>query len=385
MRPLLALVGIFKDEASVIARTLESAEPFVEQIILDDTGSTDRTKIVMREVCGEKLRLFERSFDDFASARNANLQHAAAFADAATFSISLSSDETLVGGEALRSFLNEHRDASDGAYSIEIQAGARTWTYPRVFRTGTEWRYVGEVHEIPVGPSGETVAPIIPGVKIIHVVSDAARRLERVREFDLPTITRIASDQRYTLAERCKYIFMLADTHTALAAELPQVPGGEWLTHQMTAMSLYWRAAQIMEASENPAHDLRKAVYAYFFFFHLADKIGLFNSEELASRLHALAEVDPISPEVRFLLAKHGAIVDARQGLFLATEAARVAREARNNPTYLPTDSRIAWQAMRIAADCAKALDQVDTARKLAEDAVADGGPKEAFVDHLVT
>jgi len=388
---------MFKNEAGNLAKTLESVKPHIDGWTFVDTGSVDKTSDVILDTMAHcRGRLHFEDFVDFAATRNRvlELDKARVYDDpdtVAIFSLMMSGDEVLEGGAELRAFLEENRDSEDGAFAIAIQAGDRTWTYPRIIRTGAGWRYVGEVHEVPVGPDGTTTARLAPG-KIVHTVSDPEKRAKRIREFDYPTLTRLVNDESYSLAERCQWMFFLADTNTAIAADMLDKadgdlsklePGSPYLSHQMAAMALYFRCAQLMEASESQAHDFQKAMFSYFFYFHVADKIGIYTSEEMIPRLSAIVEAAPGFPEARFLLAKHSAIADYRQGLFHALEAADVAHRARANPTNLPTDARIEWMSLRIAAECARAAKDEKYMRELAQRALTAGAPAPAFAGML--
>ena len=64
----ISLCMIVKNEEDVLARCLESAKPAVEEIILVDTGSTDRTKEIARSFT-DKIYDFAW-IDDFSAARN---------------------------------------------------------------------------------------------------------------------------------------------------------------------------------------------------------------------------------------------------------------------------------------------------------------------------
>lgn len=64
----LSLCMIVKDEEEVLARCLESVKDCVDEIVIADTGSTDRTKQIAR---GYTERVFDFPWvDDFAAARN---------------------------------------------------------------------------------------------------------------------------------------------------------------------------------------------------------------------------------------------------------------------------------------------------------------------------
>jgi hypothetical protein len=171
-------------------------------------------------------------------------------------------------------------------------------------------------------------------------------------------------------------MFFLAETHALLAAECGDEIGGPRLSHQMAAMALYFRYALIAENSDGPAHDFDRAMYAYFLFYHLADKVQLYSSAELVPRLEILVQAAPKMAGARFLLAEHSAHIDVRRGLYLAEEAVRVAREAKNNPALEVTDDRFEWLSLRLAAICAHGMKRFDRARALAREAIAAGAPE---------
>ena len=73
-KPALSLCMIVKDEEDCLARCLLSAVPVVDEIIIVDTGSTDRTKAIAKTF-GAKVYDFEWT-DDFSEARNLSLSKA---------------------------------------------------------------------------------------------------------------------------------------------------------------------------------------------------------------------------------------------------------------------------------------------------------------------
>ncbi len=73
-RANISLCMIVKNEERVLSQCLESAKPFFKEIIVVDTGSTDRTKEIARE---HGVKLIESTWpDSFAAARNESLSHA---------------------------------------------------------------------------------------------------------------------------------------------------------------------------------------------------------------------------------------------------------------------------------------------------------------------
>lgn len=386
MRPLLSFCAIFKNEAATVRKTLGSVKSFIDNWAVLDTGSSDGTEgFVVGDLADIPGTLRRGPFVDYATARNSALDLVTKNNNPAVFSLMMSADETLEGGEALRSFLEQHRDAPDGAYCVMMQTGSRMWPYSRVLRTDAGWKYVGKIHERPVGPNGEVTGPLIPGVVITHTPSDPERKIARLRDLDLPLLTAEVNDESKSLEERAHAMFFLAETHASLAGWCPKGPdgefivGGPWLSHQMTAMAYYFRYAQIAENPNNPAHDHDKAMYALFLYYHLAEKINLYTSPELVSRLEMFVNAAPKLAEARFMLADHAARIDVRQGLFHALQAVDVAKAARINPTHEAMDNRIEWLSLMVAAQCAKQLKKDEQAKDLAERGIAAGGPREAF------
>ncbi|MCW3479091.1 glycosyltransferase [Neisseriaceae bacterium JH1-16] len=98
--PRLALAMIVKNEAAHLARCLDSVRPWVDHMLVLDTGSSDDT-VAIAEQAGAEVRHFAWC-DDFAAARNAALDAAGDY----DWVLVLDADETLVeGGEGLRRFI----------------------------------------------------------------------------------------------------------------------------------------------------------------------------------------------------------------------------------------------------------------------------------------
>jgi tetratricopeptide (TPR) repeat protein len=138
----LALVMIARDEAHQIARALDSAAPFVDLMIVLDTGSADATREIAR-ARGAQVREFAWC-DDFAAARNASLD-----LSPAAWNLVLDADEWIEsGGEALAALDPDAMGWVRRDNRLEGEAIAQTWI-PRVLPRGV--RYEGRIHEQPVG------------------------------------------------------------------------------------------------------------------------------------------------------------------------------------------------------------------------------------------
>jgi GT2 family glycosyltransferase/tetratricopeptide (TPR) repeat protein/2-polyprenyl-3-methyl-5-hydroxy-6-metoxy-1,4-benzoquinol methylase len=73
-RPAISLCMIVRDEEAHLADCLQSSRPFVDEMVVVDTGSTDRTMEIAKEM-GAKVHQFPWQ-DSFSAARNASIEHA---------------------------------------------------------------------------------------------------------------------------------------------------------------------------------------------------------------------------------------------------------------------------------------------------------------------
>lgn len=243
-----------KDEARSIRETLGSARPYIDRFTVLDTGSTDGTQaIALEALAGLPGDLFEEPFVDFGTTRNRALDLAG---EAAVFTLMLSGDETLVGGEALRRFCEEHRDAKGpghGAYYVRVRYGDAVYDSARLARASAGWRYVGVTHEV-LTKAGEPPPSIrVPGAHIVHDISrrDPAaqiRRWQRDLELLSAESARSPSDGR-TAFYLAQTLECLGRHEEALQAYERRVALGGW---QEEVYESLFRAARTAAALGRP-------------------------------------------------------------------------------------------------------------------------------------
>jgi tetratricopeptide (TPR) repeat protein len=143
----LSLCMIVKDEEEMLPRTLEAVAPAVDEIIVVDTGSTDRT-VEIAESFGAKI-LHHEWTGDFAAARNVSIE--AATGD---WIVWLDADEVLVPEDAPKLRELAGQTWREAFYLIEknftgdVEDGtAVTHNALRVFRNRPEYRFDGRLHE----------------------------------------------------------------------------------------------------------------------------------------------------------------------------------------------------------------------------------------------
>lgn len=160
-RERLSLCMIVRNEAEKLGRCLISAAPWVGEMIVVDTGSTDET-VAIAESFGAKVVHFEWC-DDFAAARNVGLDHATKH-----WVLILDADEELVV-ESPEMFAALLLKTEPARFHLRIQnrqdSGSHTWApVLRLFtRVHPGARFRSRIHEH---------LPVIPGVSFEQGIPD---------------------------------------------------------------------------------------------------------------------------------------------------------------------------------------------------------------------
>lgn len=148
--PLLSATLIVRDEERFLEGCLASLDGLVDETVVVDTGSTDRTVEVARE-CGARLGAFPWC-GDFATARNHALDLARG-----RWILYIDADERVVGGrEATRERLEEP-DLLGLTVRFRPVTGFTCYRENRLFRRHPRLRFRGVIHESHVPALGELV------------------------------------------------------------------------------------------------------------------------------------------------------------------------------------------------------------------------------------
>lgn len=177
MAILLSLVMIVRNEELHLAKCLESLHQEVDEIIIVDTGSTDRTREIALNYT-TKLYTFPWN-NDFSAARNFALKQARG-----QWVLALDADETLESqpGE-LRSLIST--DPRIDAYLLQLYnpTSENTEEYNcfqvlRLFRNNGVLRYSGSIHE-QVNITAEGTVALAPSPIIRHQALSRRERLQK--------------------------------------------------------------------------------------------------------------------------------------------------------------------------------------------------------------
>jgi tetratricopeptide (TPR) repeat protein len=143
----LSLCMIVKDEEAMLGDCLSAVAPFVDEMIIVDTGSTDRTVEIAREYGATVLE--HEWTGDFSAARNVSFE--AATSD---WLLYLDADEVLVEGDGPRLRELTGKVWREALYLTETNLTGRiedgtsvTHNALRLFRNRPEYRFSGRIHE----------------------------------------------------------------------------------------------------------------------------------------------------------------------------------------------------------------------------------------------
>ena len=155
--PTISLCMIVKNEEMHIARCLDSIAELVEEIIIVDTGSVDRTVEI---VSGYTSKVYSYLWkDDFSDARNYSFSKASM-----DYCMWMDADDILEETEKdkflqLKQTLSPDADIVMMKYNTSFdEAGKPCFSYfrERWIRNCSQYRWLGAVHEV-IPPSGNIV------------------------------------------------------------------------------------------------------------------------------------------------------------------------------------------------------------------------------------
>jgi glycosyltransferase involved in cell wall biosynthesis len=269
----LALVVIARDEAPRLARLLDSVRPWVDEMLVLDTGSTDGTAAVA-QAQGARVEHFAWC-DDFSAARNRALELAGA-----DWHLVLDADEWLVsGGEALQALRGtppgfvgalQLRDRFDQAPGRQAEAIA--WL-SRVLPGDV--RYAGRVHEQPQHALPVRRLPLVVGHDG-YVAERLAAKRGRNRRLLEEALRASPSDAYlcYQLGKDCAVYdeHQAAEAAFARACALPDAAAAPWwldlVARRLFALKCLGRHADAMDFAQS---QMEAGAESPDFFFTIGD------------------------------------------------------------------------------------------------------------------
>jgi Tfp pilus assembly protein PilF len=150
-QPHISLCMIVRDSARTLPACLASIAPWVDEMIVVDTGSVDETREIARQF---GARVFEFPWiDDFAAARNDSVRHATG-----EWLFWMDSDDTIDegNGKQLRALAASTHDSATLGYVIQVHCPTKTDSgqvevtvvdHVKLFRNDPRLQFEGRIHE----------------------------------------------------------------------------------------------------------------------------------------------------------------------------------------------------------------------------------------------
>lgn len=198
--PKLTLCMIVKNERENLPRCLASVKPYVQEMIVVDTGSDDGTPEIAANY-GANVSYFEWC-DDFAAARNYAISQASG-----DWILVLDADEELIVTSA-EEFLNQLvSQAGVNLYSISLtdikgEVGLTPAWVPRLFRNIPGIRYEGYYHEY-VKYNNQAIAKnqlgYLESIKILHYGYSQEELFKKNLNRNIPILEHIRQNEGLNL------------------------------------------------------------------------------------------------------------------------------------------------------------------------------------------
>jgi len=200
LKPTICLNMIVKNEAHIIKRCLESVKPHIHSWVIADTGSTDGTQSLIREIMQDVPgELIEREWVNFGHNRDEVLQHSNGKSD---YILNIDADEWLEFEDEI-GFKNLN---ADSYYIIKDQGNKHYWVR-NIIKNDMGWKWHGVLHEYLQCQDSETYGDLN------HVVIQA--RQEGARSKDPDTYRKDAAILTKALIDEpqnTRYQFYLAQS-----------------------------------------------------------------------------------------------------------------------------------------------------------------------------
>jgi len=213
------LVLMVRNEAKIISRCLVSALPFVDAILLADTGSTDDTvEVVEARLAGshKAWKVVAYEWHDFGESRTASMRAARVFGSelrwemSTSYALALDADMLMCGDpDVIRAQLAESKPS--GA-SVKQVNGNLDYYNVRLMRLADEWWCEGCTHEHWTG--GGVTSELPQGVAWIEDRDDGGCKADKLERDKGLLLAGLAKQP-----ECVRYMFYLAQTYRCLGED----------------------------------------------------------------------------------------------------------------------------------------------------------------------
>lgn len=251
---------IVKNEAHVIARCLASVRPFIDSWVIVDTGSTDGTQALIRELLADLPgELHERPWKNFGHNRSEAIELARGHGD---YIFVIDADEVMRLPENYR-----RPELTADAHSLQVEYGGILYSRTCIVSLHLPWRWTGVLHEYLDAGKAIEVLRLEGPVVLVH--SDGARSQQSEKDkfsADAKVLEAALRDE----PDNARYVFYLAQSYrdsgqseAALHAYEQRAGMGGW--DEEVWHALYSAALLAEKLGHAPADIVHRYLLAYEF------------------------------------------------------------------------------------------------------------------------
>ena len=144
----LSVVYIVKNEENYILNSLESIDWIADEIVIVDTGSTDRTVEIIQDLSDDRIKLSHFKWNnDFSEARNFAIKQSKC-----DWILVLDADELLMDKKTLLkdmlAYFAMFENLQSTIFNLKIKRGKETYRTGKIFKNVSSISYKGKVHEV---------------------------------------------------------------------------------------------------------------------------------------------------------------------------------------------------------------------------------------------
>jgi glycosyltransferase involved in cell wall biosynthesis len=233
----IALLMMVKDEEETIIKTINTVIGTADSVIIYDTGSTDKTLEIIREICETHdipLHIKEGMFTNFSISRNESLDYANSILGL-DYILLLDANDELIGGKFLREYAEKFKDEKNTGFCVRQEWYEKNMVDAfftvRFIKAYSDWKYnFMPVHETMYNSAYASDAEAIESgdiavtldtdtIKIYqdrtHARSVSNKRMERDKIMLLDVYEKDPKNSRvlYYLAQTCSCLDELTEAY----------------------------------------------------------------------------------------------------------------------------------------------------------------------------
>ena len=259
----IGLCLIVKNESKIITRCLDSVRPFVDYVMVEDTGSSDGTQEIIRDWLRQNNMagaVIDEPWRDFAYNRTHVLE-ALRKVETVDYALIMDADNSLVYEDGFDAAAFK-RDMSDDLYDLQIWHGDARFLRPQICSNRLPFHFKAVLHEYLEMPRGDLKRGRALGFHVQTGGGGARNQNPRKYEDDAVALEKALLTETDPFL-RSRYTFYLAQSYRdcgerekSLTNYLKRAEQGFW--SEEIFYSLY-QAAKLKEALDFPEDEVISA------------------------------------------------------------------------------------------------------------------------------